>query len=341
MRVSVVAAIAGLLLLAVSGARAAEKITWDWAIYGPPRAYSAGMEYMAKTIAEKTNGNFIIKLHYAESIAPAKEVLDSLKIGAIQGAATAFSYAPGKTPLQQVLDLPWLPIPTLDAQIQVHEAFHKHPPVDKELARWNATVHSILILPQYEFMGTAAPPRSAEDWKGRRVRALGGMGDAMRMLGAVPTSVPAPEVYSALERGVFEAASFPFSYGFGTYRLHEVSKWYTRGLQLGIVHNALTLNRTEYEKLPAEYRQLLDEVKAENYRVLKEAYAKEDEKWLPIFRQLGLQEVTITPEALAEIKEKAAKPVWEKWVADTEAKGLPGQEILDFVLAEAKKAGAV
>ncbi|MFN4087551.1 MAG: hypothetical protein ACK4QW_00715 [Alphaproteobacteria bacterium] len=129
MRVSLLAATA-CLALGASPAQAAEKITWDWAIYGPPRAFTAGMDYMAKTIAERTNGNFTIRLHYAESIAPAKEVLDTIKIGAIHGAATAFSYAPGKTPLQQVLDLPYLPIPTLDAQIQVHEAFHAHPEVD-------------------------------------------------------------------------------------------------------------------------------------------------------------------------------------------------------------------
>src|SRR3546814_1350831 len=95
-------AIASGFAAVVPGAQAADEVTWDLAIYCPPRAYSAGMEYIAKTVAEKTNGNFTIKLHYGESVSPAKEVLDSLKIGAIQAAATAFSYAPGKTPLQQV-----------------------------------------------------------------------------------------------------------------------------------------------------------------------------------------------------------------------------------------------
>ena len=47
-----------------------------------------------------------------------------------------------------------------------------------------------LLLPQYEFMGTGKAPRNLEDWKGMRVRALGGLGDAMKLLGEVLTKVP-------------------------------------------------------------------------------------------------------------------------------------------------------
>jgi hypothetical protein len=34
---------------------------------------------------------------------------------------------------------------------------------------------------------------------------------------------------------------------------------------------------------------------------------------------------------------KAGKPVWDKWVKDNEAKGLPGKETLDFVLKTIKE----
>src|SRR3546814_18410010 len=99
-------------------------------------------------------------------------------------------------------------------------------------------------------MGTGEPPRTIDGWKGKRVRAPGGLGEAMRLLGAVPTSVPAPEVYTALERGVFEAAPFPFTYSFGCYTLSEVSHVYTRGLQLCITHNGLTGSRSAHAAPP-------------------------------------------------------------------------------------------
>ena len=315
---------------------AAEKITWNIAIYGPPRAVTVGIEHIAKMVSEKSGGNFVWRLHYGETIADAKDVLDALKIDSIQGALTAYSYAPGKTPLQQVMDLPYLPIPTLDAQIKTQDAFQKHPPVKAELDRWNAFHLATIPLPQYEFMGVGKAPRTLDDWKGRRVRALGGLGDAMKLLGAIPTSVPAPEVYQGLDRGTFDAASFPFSYSFGAYKLHEVSKWFTHGLQLGIVHNSLNVNLAGYTKLPAEYKQILADAVPEHYRLMKERYAAEDAKWIPIF-QKRLEEVRITPEMLDKFKELAGKPVWEAWAADMESKGLPGRQTLEFVLNEAKK----
>src|SRR3546814_20380456 len=67
------------------------------------------------------------------------------------------------------------------------------------------------LLPQYEFMGGGEPPKTLEDWKGMRVRALAGIGEAMKRLGAVQTTVTAPEDSTALERGLFEEESFSFS----------------------------------------------------------------------------------------------------------------------------------
>ena len=54
-----------------------------------------------------------------------------------------------------------------------------------------------------------------EDFKGMRIRSLGQQGKAMAKLGAVPTSVPAPEVYTSLDRGLLDAAGF-------AYYAHEV-----------------------------------------------------------------------------------------------------------------------
>ncbi|MGD9614024.1 MAG: TRAP transporter substrate-binding protein DctP [Alphaproteobacteria bacterium] len=325
----------GCVLAAAFGAReaaSAEKIVWDIAIYGPPREVTTQIEYVAKYIEEKSNGNFTFKLHYGESISPAKAMLDSLKIGAIHGAFATFTYVPGKTPLHLALDLPYLPVPDLDTWQKVQEKFYAWEPIKKELEKWNGVALYATLLPPYEFMGTGNAPKTLDDWKGMRVRALGPHGDAMRTLGAVPTSVPAPEVYTALERGTFQAASFPFSYSFGAYRLYEVSNWYTMGMQFAIVNSAWVFSKKDYDRLPAEYKKLLDEARPGQYEVVKKAYKEADKKYIPMFDKAGLERITFTPEMLAAFQEKAGRPVWDKWVKENEAKGLPAKETLDFVL---------
>lgn len=333
------AVVAAVSMFASSVAGAQDKVVWDIAIYGPPREVTAPIEYFAKFIDEKTGGKFTFKLHYSESISPAKSVLDSLKIEAIQGGLVAFGYTPGKTPLHLALDLPYLPIPNLDAWEKVQIAFYNWEPAKKELLRFNGLALFAALLPSYEFMGTGKAPKALSDWKGMRVRALGPLGDAMRTLGAVPTSVPAPEVYTGLERDTFQAASFPFTYSFASYKLYEVSKWYTMGMHLGVVNNAWVFSKTAYDKLPADYKKLFEAAGPEFYKVAKEVYRKADERNIPLFDKT-LERITFTPETLAPFVEKAGKPVWDKWVKDNAAKGVSAQAALDMILKAAKEASA-
>jgi TRAP-type C4-dicarboxylate transport system substrate-binding protein len=236
-----------------------------------------------------------------------------------------------------VLDMPFLPIPDLIAQEKVQDAFQAWKPAADELARWNTMHFMTILLPQYEFMGTGKPPLNLEDWKGMRVRALGGLGDAMKLLGAVPTSVSAPEVYTGLERGTFQAASFPFAYSFTAYKLHEVSKWYTLGLQFGIVHNSLNFSQTAWKALPAEYKKILEDAKPEAYRLQREAYEEADKKAIPLFEKRKLEVIKITPEMREKLIATAGRPVWDQWVAEVDKQGLPGKEALELVLSLAKK----
>ena len=138
--------------------------------------HQVNIEHLAKVAKEKSGGNFIINLRYNEQLGEAKDFLDGIKVDSFQGAFVAYSYAPAKTPLQGVLDMPFLPIPDLVTQARVLDAYQAWKPVSDELSKWNAMHFMTLLLPQYEFMGTGKPPRNLEDWKGMRVRALGGLG---------------------------------------------------------------------------------------------------------------------------------------------------------------------
>lgn len=317
-------------------ATAQDKVNWHLSAWGNPREVTLGFEHMAKAIEEKTNGNFTIQLHYGETISPAKENLDGIKLGTFEMAMTCTAYHPGKNPMSTVLDLPFLPILDLAVERDTHEAVYAHPAIQEEMKRWNAIPFFSLLLPPYEFMGKGAPPQKLEDWQGKRVRALGGLGQAMERIGAVPTTLPAPEVYTGLERGMIDAASFGY-YAHGAYRLHEIGDWYTMGMALGAPNCPLVMSISAKEALPAEYQALLDEVKAPAYQVMIDAYKEADDKWIPIFDKTGLTRVTYTPEQRAAFAEKAATPVWEDWVKENAEKG-PAQELLDFTLEQAKKA---
>ena len=105
------------------------------------------------------------------------------------------------------------------------------------------------------------------------------------------------------------------------------------------MNNAWVFSKTAYDKLPADYKKLFDDARPEFYKVAKEVYRKADERNIPLFDKT-LERITFTPETLTPFIDKAGKPVWDKWVADNQAKGLPAQEALDLVLKTAKEAKA-
>jgi len=313
------------------------KVKWRASLWGKRRAFTESWDFLSKTVKERTGGNFELKLYYGEQLSKSKENLDGISVGAFDAAMVCQSYHPDKTPAANVLDLPFLPITNFNVQYDVAKAVFDHPAVKKDFEKWNAIIFAINMLPQYEYMGKGTPPAKVSDFKGMRLRALGGMGRAALKIGAVPTTVPASEVYNALARGTVDAAGFPFTYAFSAFKLDEVAEWYTTNMSLGTVNCPVVANKDSWEKLPQQYKDLLNSLKrkAADYQV--EAYLKKDEINLKEWPK-KMKAITIAEEEMAEFRKVAGKPIWDEWVAETTPNLPEAQELLDLLLKTAAEA---
>jgi len=312
------------------------KVTWRLSLWGKRRAFTEGLEYISKTVSEKTGGNFQVKLFYGEQLSKSKENLDGISVGAFEAATFCASYHPGKNRPLNVLDLPFLPFNDLRVMVKAHQAVYNHPAAKKALEAWNAVLYMPNPLPQYEYMGKGKPPANVADFAGMRLRALGGMGDAAKAIGAVPTTVPASETYTALQRGTVDAIGFPYTYTFAAYKLDEVSDWYTTNMSLGTVTCPTVFNADAYEVLPDQYKQLLQDLIPGSLDVQLAAYEEKDKvnvkKWAA---NPKLKAIKIAENEMAEFRRIGGEPIWKAWVAENEGK-VPAQELLDLVLSAAK-----
>ncbi len=313
------------------------KVKWNLSVWGKPRAFTAGIETLRDIADERTGGKFKIKIHYGGALSKSRENLDGIKLGAFQMAMFCSPYHPAKNPTLTGLDLPFLPFPNLRVQAKVHDAYYQHPAVVKDLARWDAYLLMSSLLPQYEFTGVGKPPLTLADWKGKRVRAVGGIGKAMTKLGAIPTTVVAAETYTALERGTVEAASFPFTYAHVAYKLTEVGKWYTANMSPGAVNCPVVVNVPAWNKLPAQYQALLKDAKVPAYDALISAYETADAKNLPMMEKQGLIAIKYSDAELAAFRKAGAQPVWDDWLKSMEEQKLPGKELLDLIMTTANQ----
>ena len=333
-----VVGLTGVSLPTVAGAQEVKgpEVTWRLSLWGKRRAFTEGLEHVSKSVSEKTGGNFKLKLFYGEQLSKSKENLDGISVGAFEAALFCSSYHPGKNRPLNVLDLPFLPFNDLDVMVKTMTKVYKHPAATKALAVWNARLYMPNPLPQYEYMGKGKPPASVADFKGMRLRALGGMGRAAKAIGAVPTTVPASETYTALQRGTVDAIGFPYTYTFAAYKLDEVADWYTTNMSLGTSNCPIVFNIDAWNDLAPQYQELLESLIPGSQEVQKAAYAAKDivnkKKWAA---DPKLTAVTIAEDEMAEFRRIGGKPLWNAWVADNKDH-LPAQELLDLVLKSAK-----
>lgn len=305
-------------------------VFWKLSTWGNPRAFTAGVEHLAKRLDEETGGNFNLRVFHGEQLSKAKENLDGLKVDAFEMAMICNFYHPGKNPALMVMTMPFLPIQGFDEAWDVRMGLYEHPEIKEEMADWNAMYYATSNLPQYEFLGRGEPPETPADFKGLRVRAGGGVAMAMEKLGAVRQSMPATETYTAIQRGTVDAISLPYSYAHASYKIHEVADWFTNNMSPGTSDCPILFNKRSYEALPEQYQQLFWDLLPEVKEVYREAYAETDAKNIPMFRE-EMKEVLFDEETLEAFREQAGEPVWEEWVDENQDK-FDAQSVLDHVL---------
>lgn len=332
-RTTIAAALA-FALAAFSGAAAAQKVEWKFSSWGNPRAFTKGIEVLAETVAKQSGGNFTITIGMGEQLSKARENLDGIKLGALDAAHFCNFYHPGKNPAFMVFSLPFLPLGDWNVSLRVRETLFKHPALVADMDNWNAMTYATTLLPQYEFLGKGKPPLTLADWKGKRVRAGGGLGDAMEVLGAIKTTTTATEVYTSMQRGTMDAASFPYTYAQVAYKIHEVSDWYTTNMSPGTSECPLVFNKSSWAKLPGQYKKIVTEALDAVNKAQIQAYVDIDKKNLPMLAA-KLKPVTYSNAQLEEFRAVAGKPVWDKWVSENKDK-FDAQGVLDLVFKTAQ-----
>ncbi|MCP5036422.1 MAG: C4-dicarboxylate ABC transporter substrate-binding protein [Rhodobacteraceae bacterium] len=319
-----------LAALAVAFAGEAVATEWNVSLWGKRRAFTEHVEKMAELVSEKTGGGFTLNISYG-GLSKNKENLDGISIGAFEMAQFCAGYHRDKNPSITVLELPFLGVSSLEEERKISQALYEHPAAVADLARWNATLLMPSPLPQYNIVGVGDAPMTLADYEGLAVRATGGIGKAMAAVGAVPTSMSATEVRQALDSGVVKAVAFaPHAHmSFGTI---ETGKWWTTNLNPGTVNCPVVVNTDALAALSDSERDaLLGSVEESLDHYIASYNGKTMDAWTPALEERGISTVTYTDAELAAFRDKVAGPAAAAWVVDNTAKGLPAQELLDFV----------
>ena len=324
------------MTLCVSGAASA-KTVWNFNMFGPKRALTAGIEKIKELAEKDAGGEFEINIQYGDALGNRKQNPENVKTGVYESAQMCVGYYPNKYPLLSVMELPFLMPRDLETRSKVEMEVLAHPDIQAELKdRWNSVFFGPAFLPAYEFMGNKRI-ETTDDMKGVKMRISGLNARALQKYGAVPTMVTAPDGYEALRRGTIDSFGFPYTYAFGAYKLYEVSKYVTEGLGMSGFMCLQTVNADAWAAAPKVVRDKMPEYQQAAIAAMIEAYNAADKKWRPIFDE-KLEIVKVDPAERAKLAEGAGA-IWEEWVKEQEEAGRPGRKMLDFVKSVVKKHG--
>jgi TRAP-type C4-dicarboxylate transport system substrate-binding protein len=194
-----------------------------------------------------------------------------------------------------------------------------------EFLAWNSTT-------PYKFLFRAVKPMTFDELKGLKARAPGGLAtECEAAIGMVPVSVLPGDTYTAWQTGLVDVWVHPVG-AVVKYKFNELP---TKALLdesfFTMVNAAMIFNKAKFASLPKSVQKTIKEVVQEYASVYLQSGIDTDEQALDVMAAAGI-EVYTWPDAEVDKLKAAALPMWEKYISDLEAAGLPGEELVsDFI----------
>jgi TRAP-type C4-dicarboxylate transport system substrate-binding protein len=329
------------LLLSTGTSLQAKVITLSMASQNPDTSWSNihAIVPWAEQVEKATNGQVKINIYPSQTLAKGKDAWSTTKLGVADISWCFHGYWPGQFPLADVISLPALPFKTAEKGSEVlWKLYEKFPEIQKEFAD-----NKILVLftsNPYNLITTEKQVKTLEDVAGMKIRMTGGPPtDMVLAMKGVPTLIPMPDCYLALQKGVVDGMGAPWEAIHG-FRLYEVVKYYTE-TPFPAVYFSIAMNKKKWESLSKDIQDAIMSVSGLNG---SKFWGKNhfDTAKKGVMDKLAEQGKTINVVELSDAERQrwidvAGKPIWDKWVKDMEAKGFANaHQILETTIELSK-----
>lgn len=290
-----------------------------------------GATYFMDRVTELTDGAVEWEYFPNGQLGSAADMLSLVESGTTDIGLISPTHFDARMPLSGIFALPGLFVSAeqaTDAYVSVLET------EDSELRSTDFTDNDLVplvhvVLDPYQITSTQ-PVQSVEDLEGLLVRSgTAAQEILLQQVGAEPVSITAPETYEALERGTLQATLFPVG-TIESYGLQEVAPYTTRNAPTGAAILGYSMRAATFESLDGTVQDALLQAGADTSAHLARAFDQESQAAAE--RLSAMKWYEFSEEQLSNWQE-VAKPVWDEWIAELESRGLPGQAVLDQIVA--------
>ncbi len=287
-----------------------------------------GSQYFMKRVEELTKGVVKFRFFPAEQMGKAKDLLELTRSGTADMSNMAPSYSAGKTPLSGVVELPGLATDAIIASKAFLKISQEGMLYEQEFKKQGVLPLSLYVTPPYNVFTTKKPVSRYEDMKGLKIRGTGyAMQQAISQTGAVSVSLPAPELFEAMQRGVLDGSLLPW-YSSKAYKMEELCKYATIGCVFGSFTGIFCINEGVFRKLPEDVRKAMKQAGNDTVDHLSKELVAECDRVAKDWEKMGKVLYHLTPDDQKFWSEKL-QPVTEGWVKSMEDKGIQARPLLE------------
>jgi len=310
--------------LTVSMSVSAAKVTLRFAHFMPAASWQnqALFKAWAQAVGKDSGGSIEVKVYPAQTLGKAKSGYDNARRGIAEIAWTVQGYTANRFPLSQVVELPGL----FEKAVVGSCAFQKLYDSGVLDAEYRDT-HVLYVhthgLGHLHTRNKAV--RTLADIKGLKIRRpTAVIGKLLTELGAQPVGMPAPKIYETTQRGTIDGFMLPWE-AVKSFRAYEVAKQHT---ELGLYSLAfvVTMNQQAYDRLSASQKRAIDANSGMKWALMAgRGFDQADIAGRKISQNTG----AINQISPAERSQwlAAGKRSTEQYLAELQAKGLPGRKV--------------
>jgi len=278
----------------------------------PSHPVHKGMEYMAKKLDEKSDGNLTIQIYPSEQLGSERQCVELLQIGSLAMTKVSASIMEGFTPKYKVLSLPYI-FKSKEHTYRVLEGKIGHELLLSGEEFWLRGL-TFYDAGSRSFYTKERPILTPDDLSGLKIRVMKSPTavNMIRAMGGSPTPISWGELYTALQGGVVDGAennppSFYLSHHY------EVCKYYSLD-EHTTIPDVLLISTIIWNQLTPEEQNWLQEAADESAKYQRVLWAESEKQSLEAVQEAGVEILYPDKEPFAE----KVTTLYEEYKSDQE-----------------------
>jgi tripartite ATP-independent transporter DctP family solute receptor len=311
------------LALSITGfigdAAAQQKLVIKFAHHAPVTYPYQDGALRFKEVAERISGGKLeVQVFGGAQLGGERDLLEGIKLGTLHmciGAGGLANFAPA----YNVVQLPFL-IKNQEHMVKIAEG-----PAGRLLSQRIEEQGGYKVLGYFStgdsgIQTVKGPVRTPADLKGVKIRVMENPAliESMRAMGANPTPLPFPELYTSMKQGVVEGATIDYT-ALWTTKVYEAVKYVTEpGFHFLAEPRPVLISAKFFASQPAEVQQWIAQAAQEASVYERSLFKERQAKAIEDLRAKGIQFSKMDEAAFLA----TMKPVWQKVAASYKAEDL-------------------